>query len=66
MRKNFKGGFLTFVGLILISLSSLRCTDSNSTALKVKKGSHIILIGNNLGSRMMDFGHFETEMQDFM
>jgi mono/diheme cytochrome c family protein/glucose/arabinose dehydrogenase len=63
MRKNFKGGFLTFVGLILISLSSLRCTDSNSTALKVKKGSHIILIGNNLGSRMMDFGHFETEMQ---
>src|SRR5690606_27567228 len=25
--------------------------------------SHIVLIGNNLGSRMMNFAHFETEMQ---
>ncbi|MFD3002456.1 PVC-type heme-binding CxxCH protein [Pontibacter toksunensis] len=34
----------------------------DETALKVEKGSHIVLIGNNLGSRMMNFGHFETEM----
>ncbi|RMG25509.1 MAG: dehydrogenase, partial [Bacteroidetes bacterium] len=26
------------------------------------KGSHLLLIGNNLGSRMMNYGHFETEM----
>jgi mono/diheme cytochrome c family protein/glucose/arabinose dehydrogenase/lysophospholipase L1-like esterase len=34
----------------------------NEAALKVKQGSHIVLIGNNLGSRMMNYGHFETEM----
>ena len=26
------------------------------------KDAHIVLIGNNLGSRMMNFGHFETDM----
>ena len=36
--------------------------ESDPTALKIEKGSHIVLIGNNLGSRMMNFGHFETEM----
>ena len=30
--------------------------------LKIQKGSHIALIGSNLGSRMMNYGHFETEM----
>ncbi|HEY0108421.1 MAG TPA: dehydrogenase, partial [Fibrella sp.] len=36
---------------------------SQSAVLKVNKGSHIMLLGNNLGSRMMNYGHFETEMQ---
>ena len=31
-------------------------------ALKLDKGSKIVLIGNNLGSRMLNYGHFETEM----
>jgi hypothetical protein len=31
--------------------------------LILKKSAHIILIGNNLGSRMMNFGHFETALQ---
>ncbi|MFC4872022.1 PVC-type heme-binding CxxCH protein [Negadavirga shengliensis] len=31
--------------------------------LSLKKSDHIVLIGNNLGSRMMNYGHFETEMQ---
>lgn len=30
--------------------------------IQVEKGSHISLIGGNLGSRMMNYGHFETEM----
>ncbi len=51
------------VGAILIAVCMFQCTPSSSKALKLKKGAHIILIGNNLGSRMMDFGHFETEMQ---
>ncbi len=31
--------------------------------LKLKKDAHISLIGGNLGSRMLNFDHFETEMQ---
>ena len=30
--------------------------------IKIDKGSHISLIGGNLGSRMMNYGHFEAEM----
>ncbi|MCM8537199.1 MAG: c-type cytochrome [Lentisphaeraceae bacterium] len=32
-------------------------------SLKLEKGSRIVLIGNNLGSRMLNYGHFETELQ---
>ena len=31
--------------------------------LKISGDSHIVLIGNNLGSRMMNYGFFETEVQ---
>ncbi len=31
-------------------------------ALELKQDAHIALIGGNLGSRMMHYGHFETEM----
>ena len=54
---------LTSLGLVAVALLTLQFTQSSSTPLKLSKGSHIILIGNNLGSRMMNFGHFETEMQ---
>ena len=32
-------------------------------SLKLDNGSRIVLIGNNLGSRMLNYGYFETEMQ---
>ena len=48
--------------ILLIAFISFQFRQSNPPALKIKKGAHIILIGNNLGSRMMNFGHFETEM----
>lgn len=51
------------LALLLIGFVSLKFTLSAPSGLKLKKGAHIILIGNNLGSRMMDFGYFETEMQ---
>jgi len=31
-------------------------------AIEIPQGAHISLIGGNLGSRMMNYGHFETEM----
>ncbi len=61
IKKPFKLFFTNISWVIVASLFALGCNESNS--LKVKKGAHIILIGNNLGSRMMDFGYFETEMQ---
>lgn len=47
--------------LFLIVLTSLAgCSDKPKASLE--KESRIVLLGNNLGSRMMNFGHFETEM----
>lgn len=45
--------------LVLLTLA-FQC--SQKERIHLKKGDHIILIGNNLGSRMMEYGLFETEM----
>lgn len=45
--------------LLLAGISS--CTQEKT--LEFRKNSHITLVGNNLASRMMEFGWFETEMQ---
>ncbi|MGB3851219.1 MAG: PVC-type heme-binding CxxCH protein [Tunicatimonas sp.] len=39
------------------------CSSSDEPALHVRKGSHVVLVGNNLPSRMMHYGRFETELQ---
>lgn len=54
-------GILTVIALVTVAFSALRFYAVQS--LKIQKGSHIVLLGNNLGSRMMNYGHFETEMQ---
>ncbi len=61
-KKNFKI-LLGTIALFVIALSAFKLVKPDLAALKIKKGDHIILIGNNLGSRMMNYGHFETEMQ---
>lgn len=50
-----------FLGLVVLGLLFSQCTPSEPL-LEVEKGSRIFLIGNNLPSRMMNYGHFETEM----
>ncbi|TMM58584.1 dehydrogenase [Maribacter algarum] len=50
--------FLTIGILILVA----SCGEKDSNKLPIQKDSHIVLIGNNLASRMLNFGHFETEM----
>lgn len=52
---------LCLIGVVILGLSSLQCTRTDPP-LNISKNAHITLIGNNLGSRMMNFGHFETEM----
>jgi mono/diheme cytochrome c family protein/glucose/arabinose dehydrogenase len=61
IKKSIKVTLISF-GIIVIALCAFQFIQSNSPALKIKKGSHIVLIGNNLASRMMNYGHFETEM----
>lgn len=57
--KNTKYYFLGFIafGLFVFSTS---CTPEET--LDLKKNTHIALVGNNLGSRMMEFGGLETEL----
>ncbi|MDB5262151.1 MAG: dehydrogenase, partial [Adhaeribacter sp.] len=61
IKDNFKIALKT-LGVVVFALCTFQFTQSTSPALKLKKGSHIVLIGNNLGSRMMNYGHFETEI----
>lgn len=52
-----------WLSILVMMLLSIGCERTNKNVFQTKKDSHIVLIGNNLGSRMLNFGHFETEMQ---
>jgi len=54
---------LAICGAFALAIGLLRCASSGSNRLKISKHSRIVLVGGNLGSRMMDYGHFETEVQ---
>ncbi|GAB3016065.1 PVC-type heme-binding CxxCH protein [Spirosoma pulveris] len=60
-RKTNIYAMLALLGLLGLGISAFKFYASDS--LKLKKEAHIMLIGNNLGSRMMNYGQFETEMQ---
>ncbi|MFM2392700.1 MAG: hypothetical protein RLZZ546_682 [Bacteroidota bacterium] len=47
----------------VIILSLISCKDEKSLELILEKNAHIVLIGNNLCSRMIEYDHFETEIQ---
>ncbi len=48
--------------IVFFAIIFLACEKKNDSILPLKKNDHIVLIGNNLASRMLNFGHFETEM----
>jgi mono/diheme cytochrome c family protein/glucose/arabinose dehydrogenase len=52
---------LLLFGMAVIAVTAFQTAETE--VIKIKKGSHISLIGGNLGSRMMNYGQFETEMQ---
>ncbi len=56
--QNFKR--IIWFSIVLIALA---CGGKKDGAVQIHKNDHIVLIGNNLASRMLNFGHFETEMQ---
>jgi mono/diheme cytochrome c family protein/glucose/arabinose dehydrogenase len=47
---------------ILIFLIITSFVPPKSKYLKVEKGSHISMVGGNMGSRMMNYNYFETEL----
>ena len=49
--------------LVLCTLLVLSSCGNNREGLALEKNSSVVLIGNNLGSRMINYGYFETEMQ---
>lgn len=53
-----KSIFLSFVMVFLLS-----CSQKQKPLVQIEPHSSITLIGNNLGSRMLNYGFFETRMQ---
>lgn len=47
---------------ILFAFTFSQCNRSQRPTADLKKDTHIVLIGNNLASRMINFGYFETEL----
>lgn len=65
LRTNFNFfviGFCKTMLLLFLVFFAFYCQKENENMLKITKGAHIVLIGNNLGSRMMNYGYFETEL----
>ena len=53
--------YLNCTPVLLFALFALFSCTSGPT-LELRKGTRIALVGNNLGSRMMEFGGLETEL----
>ena len=63
MKTSQKHSILYSVLVLIFLLFIQGCTDEKEALVQIKPHSSIALIGNNLGSRMLNFGTFETEMQ---
>ena len=50
------------LSLLFITLMFIQCSKPAEPLVRLGKDAHIVLIGNNLCSRMMDYGYFETEL----
>lgn len=55
--------YRSFYYLIITLFLLTSCTGERQIEpIPLHKGAHLVLIGNNLGSRMMEYGDFETEL----
>ena len=51
--------FLTFCG---VTIAAINLRPAAAATLDLPKEARVVLLGNGLGSRMLHYGHFETEM----
>jgi hypothetical protein len=58
MKNRLAGSWILF--FVLIGLFLVGC--NTAPTLKLNQGTRIALVGNNLGSRMMEYGGLETEL----
>lgn len=61
IKKLYSNKILRILLIAALSLGLMQCTQSDSF-IELQENSSIVLIGNNLGSRMINYGHFETEL----
>ena len=62
-RKQKRQSYLFYFSIALLAFSLYRCSPApDGPKLEISQGDHIVLIGNNLCSRMLNFGDFETEV----
>ena len=54
---------LRLLGVAILACTAAHDARSASRFLTIDEGARVVLIGGNLCSRMMSFGHFETELQ---
>jgi mono/diheme cytochrome c family protein/glucose/arabinose dehydrogenase len=50
------------ITLLFIILLGVSCSEQTTPLVEINPKNSIALIGNNLGSRMLNYGYFETEM----
>ncbi len=63
MKKNWNFIRCCLVSATLVLLfSPASCTKKPQAKMPLAKGDHIVLLGNNLSARMINYGHFETEL----
>ena len=62
MKKHLLIKYLLISFAILSVASSLSAANQSPSKLTLKDGSRIVIFGNGLASRMIHFGHFETEL----
>ena len=58
---NYQNRISNLVVIALVILIA-GCSTDDTGVTRIKKNEHIILIGNNLGSRMQEYGFFDTEL----
>lgn len=54
---------VAFYIVAIIFTLIISCNNKSEKLIELRKDTRIVLIGNNLGSRMMDYGLFDTEVQ---
>ncbi len=60
--REIKKHIISFTVAVIMALGASAPSGARGEDLELPKDTRVVLLGNGLGSRMLRFGHFETEM----